>query len=139
MTVGKDPGESTMIRLTYEVKELLEKEKIIHREPLNDCIERLIKENQKLKKIYFTTQTRERMEADIKNFVMNPDVPEPKGDHRKIYQDAHPDEVLSQDDHIHHINGNHDDNRIENLQKVNASTHGILHSKLNDNLGVDKN
>ena len=42
MTTDREPGETTMIRISIEVRELLEKEKIIPREPLNDLLKRII-------------------------------------------------------------------------------------------------
>ena len=139
VAIDREVGGSTMIRIDNEAHDMLNSVKIIPQEPYNDCVKRLVRENQKLKKIYFTTQTRERMESDIKNFVLNPDVPNTTDNHREIYKQSHPDEMLTQDDLIHHINGNHNDNRPENLQKVTAKEHQILHSELNDILGVDKN
>jgi len=44
--IDRDPCGSTMIRVSIEVRELLEKEKIIPREPLNDLIKRIITERQ---------------------------------------------------------------------------------------------
>ena len=38
-----------MIRVSTEVRELIEESKIIPREPLNDCIKRILKENRDLK------------------------------------------------------------------------------------------
>jgi hypothetical protein len=51
MVTGRDPGDSTMIRVTYEVQQMLAAEKIIPREPWNDCVERLIKEVRKLREV----------------------------------------------------------------------------------------
>lgn len=49
VTIGRNPGESTMIRISQEVREMIETEKIIPREPLNECIKRLIIENRNLR------------------------------------------------------------------------------------------
>ena len=128
--IDREIGGSSMIRVSMEVHDLIVDNKIIPQEPHNDCIKRIIKENQQFKKIYFTTQTRDRMEADIKNFVLNPDVPDTTTGHREIYKQAHPEESLTPDDLIHHINGNHGDNRSENLQKVSAKEHASAHAQL---------
>jgi hypothetical protein len=44
--IDREPGGSTMIRVSTEVREMIESAKIIPREPLNDCIKRILKENQ---------------------------------------------------------------------------------------------
>jgi hypothetical protein len=49
MPIDTEPGGSTMIRVSTEVRELIESVKIIPREPLNDCLKRIIKENQALR------------------------------------------------------------------------------------------
>lgn len=131
VAIDREVGGSTMIRIDNEAHDMLNSVKIIPQEPYNDCVKRLVRENQKLKKIYFTTQTRERMESDIKNFVLNPDVPATGCNHREIYKQSHPDEALTPDDLIHHINGNHEDNRIENLTKVSAQEHADAHAQMN--------
>ncbi len=82
--------------------------------------------------MFFTTQTKERMEAEIKNFVLNPEVPDTSGRHREIWLAAHPGEVIGPDECIHHKNGNHDDNRPENLEKVTAKEHRQEHVKLKE-------
>jgi hypothetical protein len=38
---------------------------------------------------------------------------------------------LAPDEHVHHINGNYQDNRIENLQIVSASEHRRIHGPSN--------
>jgi hypothetical protein len=129
--IDRDVGGSTMIRIGTDTHDMLDSVKIIPQEPYNDCIKRLVRENQRLKNIYFTTQTKERMEADIKNFVLNPEVPATSEPYREIYKQAHPDETLTQDDLIHHVNGNHDDNSVENLKKVSAKGHGNAHAQMN--------
>lgn len=130
MTVGKDPGDSTMIRLNLDVKAELESEKIIPRESLNDCTKRLICENRQLKQELPTTQTRLKMMSELVNFVLNPDIPDTGHNHREIWKITHPGEILTSEDFIHHINGNHNDNRPENLLKVSAKEHAIAHAEL---------
>jgi len=133
MTIDYEPGGSTMIRVSWKAKEELNALKIVPREAIGDVVQRLIKENQTFHKIYGTTQTKEKMEKDLKNFVLNPAIPDTGPHHRDIWLQAHPGECLTQEDVIHHINGNHDDNRIENLQKVTTAEHGKLHIELNKN------
>lgn len=77
---------------------------------------------------YPTSQTKEKMNDEFQNYVLNQQIPVTPRNHRKVYLDAHPEDILTQNDHIHHINGNHDDNRIENLMKVDSKTHRLLHS-----------
>ena len=139
MTIDRDPMGSTMIRIDNETHDMLDSVKVIPQEPYNDCVKRLIRENQRFKKIYFTTQTREKMQDEIKNFVLNPDIKIDLGNHRQIWLDAHPGEIIGPNDHIHHINGNHNDNRPENLQKVNASEHRKAHAKMVKDAGGDYN
>jgi hypothetical protein len=51
-------------------------------------------------------------------------------EHHKIWNSFYPeDPILPGDGNvIHHINGNHFDNRIENLQKMTKSDHSKLHN-----------
>jgi len=63
MAIGKDPGESTMIRVSYEVKDMIEKEKLIPREPLNDCIKRGILENRKYRTLNQSFETKESLKS----------------------------------------------------------------------------
>jgi len=71
---------------------------------------------------------KEAMEAELNDYVLNPEIPDTHNDHRKVYQDAHPGEVLTQEDVIHHINGNHNDNRPENLMRTTDKKHAGLHA-----------
>jgi hypothetical protein len=129
MAIGKDPGESTMIRVSYEVKEMIEAEKIIKREPLNDCIKRGILENRKYRTLNQSFETKESLKSDLENVTLNKSIPDPKITdkyHRKIWDDLHPDDPFKKGDVIHHINGNHNDDNPENLQKLTMSEHGQL-------------
>jgi hypothetical protein len=47
--IDREPGGSTMIRVSIEVRDMIEAVKIIPREPLNDCLKRIITENQRFK------------------------------------------------------------------------------------------
>jgi hypothetical protein len=47
--IDREPGGSTMIRVSWEVRDMIEAVKIIPREPLNDCLKRIIIENQQFK------------------------------------------------------------------------------------------
>jgi hypothetical protein len=41
MVIDQEVGQSTLIRVTTEVREMIESEKIIPREPASDCIKRV--------------------------------------------------------------------------------------------------
>jgi hypothetical protein len=130
MSVDREPGGSTMIRISIETKDRLTTLKEHDRVAIGDVVRRILKENQAYHKYYPTIQTKEKMEREIKDFVLNPSIPDTNNRHRDIWLAAHPEETLTQNDVIHHINGNHDDNRVENLQKVTTEEHGKLHSIL---------
>ena len=130
MTVGQEPGDSTMIRISIGTKEALNTLKNDKSEAIGDVVKRLVRENQTFKKIYPSTQTRPRMEKDMKGYVLNPAVPSTSNNHREIYLKAHPGEVLHNTDIIHHVNGNHDDNRPENLLKTTDKDHRKFHAEL---------
>jgi hypothetical protein len=53
--------------------------------------------------------------------------------HRWIMQN-HIGRKLEKDEHVHHINGDHTDNRIENLQVLSSSNHMSLEIKLRINI-----
>jgi hypothetical protein len=72
----REPGGSTMIRVSNEVKDLIEQSKIIPREPLNDCIKRILKENQTFKNLTPGISTRERMLKEVQEQLLNPDYPD---------------------------------------------------------------
>jgi len=44
-------------------------------------------------------------------------------EHIRVWIDSHPTEVIYSGDVIHHINGNHQDNRPENLEKMPKRKH----------------
>jgi hypothetical protein len=48
--------------------------------------------------------------------------------HRKIWVQHHPEDDINGNYVIHHINGNRDDNRIENLQKMSMGEHAKHHN-----------
>lgn len=77
-----------------------------------------------------TSQTKQKMGKEMQDFVLNPNVPDTTNNHREIYSRFHPDETLTQDDCIHHINGNHNDNRIENLIKLTSKQHRLEHWRM---------
>lgn len=80
-------------------------------------------------KLMSTFQTKDKMTNELQDFVLNPDVPDNMRS-RDVWMSAHPDDVLTSDDIIHHINGNHDDNRIGNLVKITSKQHRIEHMKM---------
>lgn len=51
-------------------------------------------------------------------------------EHRYIWWLHHKNEPIEFNEMIHHINGNHHDNRIENLEKVKMKQHGQRHKEL---------
>jgi hypothetical protein len=75
-------------------------------------------------------QTKSKMDIEMASFVLNPEMTDTPRNHRIVWLQAHPGETLTQDDVIHHINGNHDDNRPENLIKLTAKEHRQAHSKM---------
>jgi len=51
-------------------------------------------------------------------------------EHRYIWWLNNPDKKIKYNEMIHHVNGDHQDNRIENLMKVKRKQHGKLHEEL---------
>ena len=139
--MDREVGGSTMIRVSMEVKKMIEDEKIIPREPLNDCIKRGILENRSLKKRHPSIETQDMLRNDMENFVTKPEMWK-GGDYRGIWLYNHPGEIIEPDECIHHINGNHNDDHPDNLMKVKRCDHNMLHendgckhSKGNDIVG----
>jgi hypothetical protein len=132
----REPGGSTMIRVSTEVRELIEQSKIIPREPLNDCIKRGILENRRFKAMLNSLETRQRLQLDLEGNTLNPSVPETNTIeycYRSIWNKLHPNEQLTSDDIIHHANGNHNDDSPENLMKVTKTEHRGEHKKIDIN------
>jgi len=134
--IDREPGGSTMIRVSTEVRDMIEIEKIIPREPLNDCIKRGILENRRFKALLNSIETRERLQKDLEGNTLNPNIP--PGTKivfapREIWEFLHPEYKLNSDDIIHHVNGNHNDDSPENLMKVTAKEHMEEHKKIGIN------
>jgi hypothetical protein len=54
-------------------------------------------------------------------------------EHRYVWWLNHPNEPIEYNEMIHHINGNHKDNRIENLEKIKMKQHGLRHKAMREN------
>ena len=94
--------------------------------------EQLKKEMQEPKLWYIPTSEKNR---DI--IVNHPECPYAQkngnvSEHRYIWWLNHPEDKIEYNEMIHHINGNHQDNRIENLQKVKMKQHQSEHKKLRE-------
>ena len=81
------------------------------------------------RKYQSTVQTAGVMQNELKDYVLNPDIPVTPNNHREIWREHHPNEAFSSNDIIHHINGNHYDNRPDNLVKVTPTQHRNIHKK----------
>jgi hypothetical protein len=57
-------------------------------------------------------------------------------EHRYIWWLHHPDQPIKYNEMIHHINGDHKDNRIENLEKLKDKQHGQRHKELKKLNGI---
>lgn len=125
------PRTEKTIIVKEDVYRELESLKVIPRESFSDCIVRIIRENQTYHNPTRDIQTKKKMEDEIKDFVLNPEIPDPNEQHKKIWLQTHPGERINPGEIIHHINGNHGDNRPENLLKVTEKEHGKCHSELN--------
>ena len=76
-----------------------------------------------------TYQNRDAMDSDMKDYVLNPEVPDYTNP-VSVYRATRPFEEIKPGELIHHINGNHDDNRPKNLKKVTYKQHGEAHAKM---------
>lgn len=142
MAIDRDPMCSKMIRVSDEVHGMIVQAKLIPQEPHNDCLKRIIAENNYLKRHYISEAPRESMYRDLHNFVLNPEI---KDDgiraiesHTTIWDATNPSNSRQPGDIIHHINGDHYDNRPDNLIKISQSEHGQLHKELNSKHDVKK-
>lgn len=61
-------------------------------------------------------------------YVVRPDNGKIDVEHRVIME-KHLNRKLDTNEVVHHLNGNHKDNRIENLVVMSRSEHGKLHAK----------
>jgi hypothetical protein len=97
--------------------------------------ESFINRRQVYHKMNPTSQTKSKMDNELQFYVLNQGIPDTPHNYREVWFDTHPGEPLTSSDLIHHINGNHNDNRPENLLKlVSCSEHRLKHMELNKNL-----
>lgn len=75
VAIDREVGGSTMIRVSMEVRDMIEEEKIIPREPLNDCIKRMIIENRENR--CPTTQLIQSFDPHFKLEITTPTITEP--------------------------------------------------------------
>lgn len=50
--------------------------------------------------------------------------------HRFVWRYFHPDDILTNNDIIHHLNGNPMDNHIDNLVKITRDQHRRIHNEM---------
>ncbi|MEK6883557.1 MAG: HNH endonuclease [Nanoarchaeota archaeon] len=65
-------------------------------------------------------------------WIYNPEHPNNRNNYirkHRLIMEQYIDRYLTEDEHIHHINGIKDDNRIDNLQIVNIKEHGSLEGR----------
>lgn len=77
-------------------------------------------------------------EKNVDVMVIHPECPYAAkngkvAEHRYIWWLNRPNDPIEYNEMIHHINGNHKDNRIENLEKVKMKQHGLRHKKMREN------
>jgi hypothetical protein len=136
----KGDSDSTTIPLKKSTKDDLTNYKICSEEPYDSVIRRIINENNdlkagktpipvsKLKDFVRTPQLIAEMETELKEYVLNPNIPDTPHNHREVWKEAHPGETLTSEEPIHHINGLHFDNRPENLEKNICQEHRQTHA-----------
>lgn len=105
--------------------------------PFYITTERLLEFRRKLREDMVGPQTwyHPTKEKNKDVMVIHPECPfsDKKGrvpEHRYVWWLHHPGETIEYNEMIHHINGDHQDNRPENLEKLKMKQHGIAHRKL---------
>lgn len=81
---------------------------------------------------YYPTKPR-----NIDVYVYHPECPFANStgkvpEHRYVWWLHHKDETIEYNELIHHINGDHQDNRPENLVKLKMKQHGIAHKRMKE-------
>lgn len=141
--IDREPCASKMIRLSNEVHDMLNQAKIIPEEPYNNCLKRIIAENNYLKRHYITEAPRESMARDLQKFVLNAKISDDLvvnvcETHIGMWNKLHPYDKIKTGEMIHHINGDHNDNHPDNLIKITREEHGRYHKELNSIHNVKK-